>query len=69
MGREAPVRGTMVGVARNRDSTPVVPERDPVMLLQPRQNRPTNTTINVTMAARAMDSLVKGTLGEPPSPS
>ena len=60
---------TVLATPVQPSTTPVVPERDPVMLLQPRQNRPTNTTINVTMAARAMDSLVKGTLGEPPSPS
>ena len=49
---------------------PVVPERDPVMQPQPRPNQRTNaTTTNVAMVATAMDSLVKGTLGEPPSPS
>ena len=50
--------------------TPVVPERDPVMLLQPRPNQPTNATaINIIMVATAIGSRVKGTLGEPPSPS
>ena len=49
---------------------PVVPERDPVMQPQPRPNQRTNaTTTNVAMVATAMDSLVKGTLDEPPSPS
>ena len=51
-------------------TTPVVPERDPVMLPQPRPNQPTSaTTTNVAMVAIAMDSLVKGTSGKPPSPS
>ena len=51
-------------------TTPVVPERDPVMLPQPRPNQPTNaTTTNVATVAMAMDSLVKGTSGEPPSQS
>ena len=48
-------------------TTPVVPERDQVMLPQHRPNQPTNaTTTNVAMVATAMDSLVKGTLGAPP---
>ena len=48
--------------------TPVVPEQDPVMQPQPRPNQRTNaTTTNVAMVATAMDSLVKGTLDEPPS--
>ena len=50
--------------------TPVVPERDPVMQPQPRPNQRTNaTTTNVAMVATATDSLVKGTLDWPPSPS
>ena len=49
---------------------PVVPERDPVMQPQLRPNQRTNaTTTNVEMVATATDSLVKGTLYEPPSPS
>ena len=49
---------------------PVVPERDPVMQPQPRPNQRTNaTTTNVAMVATATDSLVKGTLDGPPSPS
>ena len=37
------------------------------MLLQPRPNQPTNATTSVAMVATAMDSLVKGILGKPPS--
>ena len=49
---------------------PVVPERDPVMQPQLRPNQRTNaTTTNVAMVATATDSLVKGTLDGPPSPS
>ena len=49
---------------------PVVPERDPVMQPQPRPNQRTSaTTTNVAMVATATDSLVKGTLDGPPSPS
>ena len=51
-------------------TTLVVPERDPVMQPQPRPNQRTNaTTTNVAMVATATDSLVKGTLDGPPSPS
>ena len=49
---------------------PVVPERDPAMQPQPRPNQRTNaTTTNVAMVATATDSLFKGTLDGPPSPS
>ena len=49
---------------------PVVPERDPAMQPQPRPNQRINATAtNVAMVATATDSLVKGTLDEPPSPS
>ena len=49
---------------------PVVPEWDPAMQPQPRPNQRTNaTTTNVAMVATATDSLVKGTLDGPPSPS
>ena len=51
-------------------TTPVVPEQVPAMLPQPRPNQPTSATItNVAMATTATDSLVKGTLDEPPLPS
>ena len=47
---------------------PVVPERDPAMLPQPRPNQPTSTTTtNVAMVATATDRLVKGTSGKPPA--
>ena len=66
--------GTSTATARvihdQPSTTPVVPERDPAMQPQPRPNQQTNaTTTNVAMVAMATDSLVKGTLGEPPSPS
>ena len=69
---ESPGTSTVTALAIHvqLSTTPVVPERDPVMLLQPRPNQPTNaTTTNVAMVATATDSLVKGTLDEPPSPS
>ena len=61
---------TALAIHDQPSTTPVVPERDQVMLPQHRPNQPTNaTTTNVAMVATAMDSLVKGTLDGPPSPS
>ena len=69
---ESPGTSTVTALAIHDQPsiTPVVPERDPAMQPQPRPNQQTNATItNVAMVAMAMDSLVKGTLGGPPSPS
>ena len=66
--------GTFIAIAPathvQPSTTPVVPERDPVMLLQHRPNQSTSATItNIAMAITATDNLVKGILGEQPSPS
>ena len=66
--------GTFIAIALathvQPSTTPVVPERDPVTQPQPRPNQRTNaTTTNVAMVATATDSLVKGILDGPPSPS
>ena len=69
---ESPDMSTVTALAIHvqPSTTPVVPERDPAMQPQPRLNQRTNaTTTNVAMVATAMDSLVKGTLDKPPSPS
>ena len=60
---------TVLATPYQPPTTPVVPERDPVLLLQPRPNQLTNATTNVAMATMAMGSLVKGILCESPSPS
>ena len=70
MGNLDTSTATVLATPVQPPATPVVPEQDPVMLLQHRPNQSTSATItNIAMAITATDNLVKGILGEQPSPS